>query len=117
MITRSRRERSAFRLERDPASQDLSSRAATIARPVGDSVTLICPFLIQKEVLYPVLSSVLALPTSVLRKIRMKCGCKSLQGCSGQEHLGILAKKYSHYSQAELSTCKQRLLLLTDRAC
>ena len=54
MITRLGREGSAFGLERDPASQDLSSRAATIARPVGDSVTLICPFLIQKEVLYPV---------------------------------------------------------------
>ena len=54
MMTRLGREGSAFGLERDPASQDLSLRAATIARPVRDSVTLICPFLIQKEVLYPV---------------------------------------------------------------
>lgn len=89
MITGSGRERSAFGLERDPVPRDLSSIAANIAGPVGDSVSLACPFLTQKEVLYPMFFKFSAgLPVRVLTKIRIKCGCKFLQGCYGQERFG-----------------------------
>lgn len=82
------RERSASGLERHLMPYALSLIAANVARPMDNSVTLMCPFLTQ-EVLHPMyLKSSTSLSVRVLRKIRIKGVGRLLQGWYGQEQLG-----------------------------
>lgn len=87
MITWNGRERSACGRERDLVPYDLPLKAANNAGPLA--VTLVWLFLTQKEVLYPkYLKFRAGLPVRVLTKIRIKCVCRLLQDCYGQEQIG-----------------------------